>query len=620
MHVNEEIPGDSLAATGTRFQRQIRTDRVRPPGARSRASTGGSTGSHHRGHARNLSTSSIGSTTSTTSTISTMSDFVRDGVRPHSLNLSDRPSPRGGLTIDTLRASPQNSFTYQHQSPSGASTPTSYVYSNTPSSPYGSTLGSPVSLSRNPGSWNDRAMGRRLSVPSGSNPFQAAPGSVQGPPYLNPLAPSNSSQPSSNNSTLASPTSSNYSFNRNDPAAEAEWRRRTWHPTTYSSYNSQRPATSGLSYSQTPDAPRPAFAPQALAAAGHTPRLPGIETFDKPPQRPPTPPRQVNPLQNESPNRPLLHSSSSDRNVPSSVERRGHSSWDMSLHQNLTRLEIASGTPPREPAQWIQQTIPEHPTTAPSAVQNPAEEPQQPGSSSKPPFRRSLQKSRSDFSELDEFPQPPQAAPPHQASQVSQSPPAAQIPQFPQPPRAPYATDAPQAPQAPQDLQVSDVPPPIPQRARRQGWYNPAMAASQPAAPVQRPLPRGPGNSESLRTAADSAMGIQAPAAPNRNNVEAQSSATSTTANVRDLDSDFLITTDSEQKPSKAPVQNIYSAFPAPPQSSQTGQSNIYSAFPAPPSSMPRPSQPMQKPDTSGLDVLVAAATSESRNQLEVGR
>ncbi|TKA43388.1 hypothetical protein B0A54_05870 [Friedmanniomyces endolithicus] len=39
VHVNEEIPGDSLAATSTRFQRQIRTDRVRPPNSRSRAST-----------------------------------------------------------------------------------------------------------------------------------------------------------------------------------------------------------------------------------------------------------------------------------------------------------------------------------------------------------------------------------------------------------------------------------------------------------------------------------------------------------------------------------------------------------------------------------------------------
>jgi hypothetical protein len=65
VHQNEEIPQDSLAATGTRFQRQVRTDRVRPPGGRSRASTGGSQSGSVRGHHRNsLSASSVGSVAS----------------------------------------------------------------------------------------------------------------------------------------------------------------------------------------------------------------------------------------------------------------------------------------------------------------------------------------------------------------------------------------------------------------------------------------------------------------------------------------------------------------------------------------------------------------------------
>ena len=68
VHVNEEIPTDSLAATGTRFQRQIRTDRVRQ-GPRPRSGTMSSTGSHSRGHSRNLSASSIGSTSSNYSTV-----------------------------------------------------------------------------------------------------------------------------------------------------------------------------------------------------------------------------------------------------------------------------------------------------------------------------------------------------------------------------------------------------------------------------------------------------------------------------------------------------------------------------------------------------------------------
>jgi len=38
-------------------------------------------------------------------------------------------------------------------------------------------------------------------------------------------------------------------------------------------------------------------------------------------------------------------------------DRRGVSQWDMGLHRGLTRLEIASRTPPRDsPASWAQET------------------------------------------------------------------------------------------------------------------------------------------------------------------------------------------------------------------------------------------------------------------------
>ncbi|PBP16329.1 hypothetical protein BUE80_DR012969 [Diplocarpon rosae] len=67
VHQNEDIPPDSLAATGTRFQRQVRTDRVRPPG-RVRAGTTGSQITQGRGHQRNaLSMSSMTSIASTAS-------------------------------------------------------------------------------------------------------------------------------------------------------------------------------------------------------------------------------------------------------------------------------------------------------------------------------------------------------------------------------------------------------------------------------------------------------------------------------------------------------------------------------------------------------------------------
>jgi C2H2 transcription facotor len=381
VHVNEEIPGDSLAATGTRFQRQIRTDRVRPPGARARASTAGSQGPHHhRGHTRNLSTSSIGSTTSNASTISTVSTLSREnsGRRPNSISLVDQ-SPRGRLTIDTLRTSPNNSnYSYTNQLSSGGSTPTSYGYSNTPSSPFGSTLGSPIAISRNNGPWGDRAISRRLSVPSGVNPFQPSHTGVPGPPYLNqPLQPS-SQVPTTTSSIVASPTSSTYSYARNDirndsrTDTDADWRRRTWHPTTYSTYANQRPATSGLSYSQTPDAPRPAFAPQALTAAGQTPKLPGFETFDQISRRPATPPQQTqpsNPPQATSGRLSLFPST--DRPMHGSGHTRNHLSWDLSLHQNLTKLEIAGGTPPKEnTSPWGQQTMADIQNAANSSSQN----------------------------------------------------------------------------------------------------------------------------------------------------------------------------------------------------------------------------------------------------------
>ena len=299
------------------------------------------------------------------STMSTMSSISRENSqrRPQSLIMGDEQSPRARLTIDTMRGSPQSTYTYGSQSSGGAGTPTSINYANTPGSPFGSVLGSPVSVSR---PWDDRTPGRRLSVPSGANPFQATHGSIQGPPYLNSLTPSNTSHNSSNSSLVASPTGSAYSFARHDSsgAAEADWRRRTWHPTSYTNYNYQRPATSGLSFYQTPDAPRPAFAPQAVAAAGQTPRLPGFETFDQISQRPTTPPRQAaNPSVSETPNRPSIFSGSSERSIPILNDRNrprsGHTSWDMSLHQNLTKLDIANGTPPKEPGSWGQQVLAE---------------------------------------------------------------------------------------------------------------------------------------------------------------------------------------------------------------------------------------------------------------------
>ncbi|KAI9881201.1 MAG: hypothetical protein M1830_007179 [Pleopsidium flavum] len=360
VHVNEEIPGDSLAATGTRFQRQIRTERVRPPGHRSRASTIGSQGSHGRGHSRNLSSSSIGST------VSNLSEREEPRRRPPPLIMANDPTARARLTLDTMRSppgTPPNQYrSYSNQSPGGFGTPTSATFSTGPGSPNnGSSLGSPIAtVPRNVGLFGGRTPSRRLSVPSGANPFQSPHGNTYPPPYLSPLASSTASTFSNSGSAWASPTTSNYSFSRRDSAAaiEAEWRRRTWHPSTYSAY--PRPATSGLSYYQTPDAPQPSFSPQALTAAGQTQRLPGIESFDNVQHRPSTPQRSgPSPMLIDSPSRPPIFPGPVEHSTSGPDNRRGHASWDMSLHRNLTRLDIANGSPLKDAGIWGQQTISE---------------------------------------------------------------------------------------------------------------------------------------------------------------------------------------------------------------------------------------------------------------------
>lgn len=368
VHVNEEIPGDSLAATGTRFQRQIRTDRVRTPTGRSRASIASSQGSHTRGHSRNLSTSSIGSTSSTIS----RDDSRR---RPPPLMMATDAS-RGSLRLDTRQETPPAQYGHSREPSGDISTPTSSTFSNAPNSPaFGSTYGSPMSAaSRTASLWGQRSNSpthnRRLSVPSSGNPFTSPHSNTYPPPYMSPMAPSNSS--SLSNSIYGSPANPNYAFPRGETPAEIEYRRRTWHPSTYSSQ--PRPATSGLSYYQTPDAPRPAFAPQAVAAACQMQRLPGIETFDDMRKPSASPVRDHSPMQMDPAGRPPIYPGPQSMTGPN--DRRGHASWDMSLHQNLTKLDIASGAPPKDQG-WGQQTINEHEAIKPQFTSAPYHQPPQ---------------------------------------------------------------------------------------------------------------------------------------------------------------------------------------------------------------------------------------------------
>ncbi|GAD93266.1 C2H2 transcription factor [Paecilomyces variotii No. 5] len=366
VHVNEEIPGDSLAATGTRFQRQIRTDRVRPQG-RARAGTAGSQGgTHSRGHSRNLSTSSI---TSTTSTFSQSQDMRR---RPPPLIMANDGTPRARLTLDTMGEPPttppaQIRGAPPGQSPGGPQYAPASAFPSAGGSPH---FGSPMSsTSHASGFWDGKTAARRLSVPSGPNPFLSPHGTAYPPTYVSSLPPSHPSYP--NSGVFASPPSSNYSVSREEPTlspAEAELRRRTWHPSTYSGY--PRPATSGLSQYQTPETLQPAFG--SGTSGEQPPRLPGIESFDKviPQHRPMTPPvRKPSPMQIDTTGRPQgitpgfapngLPTVRPPPPISGPGHRRGHVSWDMSLH----RLDISDRPSPRDPPQWGQSSIPESHST-----------------------------------------------------------------------------------------------------------------------------------------------------------------------------------------------------------------------------------------------------------------
>lgn len=350
VHVNEEIPGDSLAATGTRFQRQIRTDHVRSPSGRSRASTASSQGNRARGHSRNLSASSIGSKAST---------INRDDGRrrPPPLMMANDHSSRARLSLDVLRgqaSTPPGQSSFYREPSEGVSTPTSTTFSTGQNSPgYGSSLGSPVStVSRSGGFWDGRSHGRRLSVPSGPNRLQSPQSNGYPSPYLSPLVSSSASTFSNFSSSFGSPTDVTHTLSRRAVDEEA-WRRRTWHPQSHTFTNYSRPATSGLSYYQTPDASQPAFTHRAATAASQPHRLPGIEAFDR---RPATPlQRAPSPMHIDTAGRPPIYPGPPMQLNSGPNDRRGHASWDMSLHQNLTKLHIASGVTPSDPGLWKHQ-------------------------------------------------------------------------------------------------------------------------------------------------------------------------------------------------------------------------------------------------------------------------
>ncbi|KAI1820111.1 hypothetical protein F4861DRAFT_89993 [Xylaria intraflava] len=361
VHVNEDIPMDSLAATGTRFQRQIRTDRVRQPG-RARAATAGSMGAPVRGHSKSLSASSIGSVGSNYST--------REDIRRHPppLVMADHRFQFPAEVYPQARA-------HRPPSPGDFSTPTSATFSAGQDSPRWPVITSPTpshsrshsmyapasSHSRShsmyaPASSHSRShsmyaaprtQARRLSVPSGVMPFQSQPGPNPGRPVFGPVPVGSFGGSSpvapypSANSALASPNAS--IFVRRDSASDE--RRKTWH--LDSSNFGANSSGSGLSHvitpSQYPSPPRdhdrmPVYHPQPNSRV----RLPGIESFGPLPHRPASPLRgNASPavMDPEATYPPALYPAT---NTHDFEDKRTLLNSEMSLHRGLTRLDITS--------------------------------------------------------------------------------------------------------------------------------------------------------------------------------------------------------------------------------------------------------------------------------------
>ncbi|KAF6804743.1 hypothetical protein CSOJ01_09963 [Colletotrichum sojae] len=353
VHVNEDIPIDSLAATGSRFQRQMRTERVRQQGGRSRANTAGAGPGPVRGHSKSLSTSSIASVGSLGPAFGVGDEIRR---RPAPLVMAD---PRARVSVESYRSDVP--YGYRQVSPTDYGSPTSATFSNGQSSPqWGSGITSPTAMhTRSQSMYSTGLMspGRRLSVPSGANPFQSPHGvplnNANRHMYGGPVNASNngafSPAPSSHLASPTTPTSA-WTARRDSTSSTADeaWRRRTWHPDTRNFNTNTSHLSNVLSSSQLP----PDHAPPIASAQNpqQTLRLPGIESFDPlPPNRRLSPPRRLpSPMAVDSdaayPPAPVRGP------VSATPERKNMAQLDMGLHRGLTRLDITNTTPPRDSA------------------------------------------------------------------------------------------------------------------------------------------------------------------------------------------------------------------------------------------------------------------------------
>ncbi|QSZ28656.1 hypothetical protein DSL72_003155 [Monilinia vaccinii-corymbosi] len=356
VHVNETIPPDSLAASGTRYPRQPRNDRVRPSQNRPRAATASGHAPIHRGHQRNSqSTSSIASFTSTFSQTN---------------SFRGRPPP---LKMGTWAA---NSPSTWRPSTPGEYTPNSATFSTAQNSPrFPSGVQSPtVGPYSRPASYHDGhlTLSRRSSVPAVANPFSSS-----GLPYHSGTAPTFSAAVPYPPGMVSSPATSSAGMGHvrreSMPAnhSDMDSRRRTWHPDTASTYNSRMQYVMTSNHPANGPVPRPSAILPSNAPPMEPLKLPGISSFDPIIKAATSPHRAPSPMMIDRSNsyhplsptmvefgshrqpRPFMVESTSYRQPrPMQVRDRPLSSH---LEQQFNHLEIQS-PPHGDAAMWASDT------------------------------------------------------------------------------------------------------------------------------------------------------------------------------------------------------------------------------------------------------------------------
>ncbi|CAK7230274.1 Up in starvation [Sporothrix bragantina] len=379
VHMHEDIPIDSLAATGTRFQRQIRPDRgvrAAQPGGRARA---GSLSGPSRGHSKSFSTSNIAPGPGAYGVHGDMRDMR---PRPPPLTTVD---PRARQQLQQMepasyRPGPE---AYRPMTPTEMTTPTSTTFSNGPATPrWGSGRGGSPFGSRPHSMYAaTETPSRRLSVPSADAHFQSPQGAHPPRGHMYSASASSNggffSSPTQAPGYLASPGDSAVSsWSRRDSlSSTTDERRRTWHPSSREFGNPAGarngvPGSSGPPMSASagninshyqPSAPHP---PPPMTVAmrpdqrNSDVRLPGIDSFlqcaSSLERRAPSPMAVDAERYPAGPPQSILRSP-----VQQSAPRPSSGHWE-GLHNGIDRLAIAAQTPPQqEPSrEWNQQPYP----------------------------------------------------------------------------------------------------------------------------------------------------------------------------------------------------------------------------------------------------------------------